>query len=91
MSLALYAYWQSLLLPDSRDSLRQMKLRFYTTDSNLNWKQCKYCGAFCQLVVDKKPTNNTIIHHGDCAVAELENLIKLVENRALPMNESISK
>ncbi len=53
------------------------KIRFYTTDSNNYWKQCKYCGAFCQLVIDGKPTNRTMNHYGDCAVFAYENLLSL--------------
>lgn len=56
-----------------------MRLRFYTTDSSCYWKQCKYCGAFCQLVIDGKPTGRSIVHRGDCAVQELENVMRLLE------------
>lgn len=51
------------------------KIRFYTTDSNNYWKQCKYCGAFCQMVIDNKPTNRIMNHHGDCAVLAYEILL----------------
>lgn len=51
------------------------KIRFYTTDSNNYWKQCKYCGAFCQLVIDNKPTGRSTVHYGDCAVFAYEQLL----------------
>lgn len=61
------------------------KIRFYTTDSNNYWKQCKYCGAFCQLVIDGKPTNRTMNHHGDCAVLAYENLLDEVSSLRSPI------
>lgn len=61
-------------------------VRFYTTDSNGYWKQCKYCGAFCQLIIDGVATNRSMVHHGDCAVLAFEDLVTKV-NDLLPLIE----
>ena len=57
-----------------------MKERFYTGSSNGYWKQCKYCGAFCQLRIDGKDTGREMSHHGDCAVLAYESLSNIAHD-----------